>query len=441
MTDLSVSLRSPSPGVLVVACVAAALTLTIAVSRASAAAPGGWPTTCLEVNDIVEAHLDRPGNVGIYQRAYGDQAEAHCQNDHRADVQSAFAWALPAIASAPSSEPAPDGWPTACVGLNDIVEAHLNRPGNVGIYERAYGDQAEANCRADHRADVQAAFAWAVPVSAPSPTAPPPEPTPAGGLPTAPRNLAIQPLDPVTRSDDVRVRAAPPADGGGLPLQGYRWSVTGATVRGGTLASSGGAFDITLYDLTIGEHTFAVNAFNARGDGPYASFNFTVTAPPRRDPTLQAALDLLTSGEHLGEHLASLWTELLEKPEARATEIVFGTLPSSALARYSPANNTITVNSDLRGERLEALATTLAHELWHVAARYANRYPQTREGCFQNETDAAKAAASIWASFGPPTPRTDYEWSIYFRYLDWLGGTLESDVRDRYQEQCNRNAA
>ncbi len=99
------------------------------------------------------------------------------------------------------------------------------------------------------------------------------------------------------------------------------------------------------------------------------------------------------------------------------------------------------MNSDLRGERLEALATTLAHELWHVAARYANRYPQTREGCFQNETDAAKAAASIWASFGPPTPRTDYEWSIYFRYLDWLGGTLESDVRDRYQEQCNRNAA
>ena len=106
------------------------------------------------------------------------------------------------------------------------------------------------------------------------------------------------------------VRAAPPADGGGLPLQGYRWSVTGATVRGGTLASSGGVFNITLYDLTIGEHTFTVNAFNARGDGPSASFNFTVTAPPRRDPTLQAALDLLTSG---GTQLASLWAEFLEK--------------------------------------------------------------------------------------------------------------------------------
>ena len=160
MTYLLRSRLSPLLGLLVSAWIAASLTLTIAVSGASAAAPGGWPTTCLELNDIVEAHLDRPGNVGIYQRAYGDQAEAHCQNDHRADVQSAFAWALPAITSAPSSEPAPGGGPTTCVGLNDIVESHLNRPDNVGIYHRVFGDgpEAEQACRSDHRDDTRAAF-------------------------------------------------------------------------------------------------------------------------------------------------------------------------------------------------------------------------------------------------------------------------------------------
>lgn len=37
-----------------------------------------WPTTCVDLNDIVEAHLGRDNNVGIYQRAFGDQAEAAC---------------------------------------------------------------------------------------------------------------------------------------------------------------------------------------------------------------------------------------------------------------------------------------------------------------------------------------------------------------------------
>ena len=35
-----------------------------------------WPTTCVDLNDIVENHLGRDNNVGIYQRAFGDQAEA-----------------------------------------------------------------------------------------------------------------------------------------------------------------------------------------------------------------------------------------------------------------------------------------------------------------------------------------------------------------------------
>ncbi len=53
-----------------------------------------WPTTCVELNDIVEGHLGNRGNVAIYQNTFGDQAEAACQNDHRNDVRSVFAWAI-----------------------------------------------------------------------------------------------------------------------------------------------------------------------------------------------------------------------------------------------------------------------------------------------------------------------------------------------------------
>jgi len=53
-----------------------------------------WPTTCVDLNDIVEAHLGNHGNVGIYQRTFGRQAEQSCQNDHRDDVRGVLAWAF-----------------------------------------------------------------------------------------------------------------------------------------------------------------------------------------------------------------------------------------------------------------------------------------------------------------------------------------------------------
>ena len=65
-----------------------------------------WPTTCVELNDIVEGHLGNQGNVAIYQNTFGDQAEAACQNDHRNDVRSVFAWAI-GTTDAPPPEPTP----------------------------------------------------------------------------------------------------------------------------------------------------------------------------------------------------------------------------------------------------------------------------------------------------------------------------------------------
>ena len=80
-----------------VASAVAAMTLAVGIAAAQ------WPTTCVELNDIVESHLGNDGNVGIYQKAFGDQAEQACRNDHREDVQQTFDWALPdAIGSTPT---------------------------------------------------------------------------------------------------------------------------------------------------------------------------------------------------------------------------------------------------------------------------------------------------------------------------------------------------
>ena len=71
-----------------------------------------WPTTCVDLNDIVENHLGNDNNVGIYQRVFGDQAEQACQKDHRDDVRGVFAWAFPeggglVVPIAPSASSSP----------------------------------------------------------------------------------------------------------------------------------------------------------------------------------------------------------------------------------------------------------------------------------------------------------------------------------------------
>ncbi len=80
--------------ILMAAVAAALLALGLAIGLAADNHDQGWPTTCVDLNDIVEAHLGNQGNVGIYQATFGDQAEAACRNDHRNDVRGTFAWAF-----------------------------------------------------------------------------------------------------------------------------------------------------------------------------------------------------------------------------------------------------------------------------------------------------------------------------------------------------------
>ncbi len=139
---------------------AAGLIAAAGVALLALPAYAQWPATCVDLNDVVETHLGAHGNVGIYQRVFGEQAEQGCQNDHGDDVRAVFAWAFGGGqgASAP-----PTAWPSTCVDLNDIVEGHLGNAQNVGIYQQVFGagPAAEGACQNDHRADVRSLFAWA----------------------------------------------------------------------------------------------------------------------------------------------------------------------------------------------------------------------------------------------------------------------------------------
>ncbi len=73
--------------------VAALALVMLAIASTASAGLAQWPTTCVELNDIVENHLGNHQNVGIYQRVFGEQAEQGCQNDHRGDVRETFHWA------------------------------------------------------------------------------------------------------------------------------------------------------------------------------------------------------------------------------------------------------------------------------------------------------------------------------------------------------------
>ncbi len=68
--------------------------LAAGAAESSASAVTQWPTTCVDLNDIVESYLGNRGGVGIYERVFGDQAEQACRKDHRHEVEAAFAWAL-----------------------------------------------------------------------------------------------------------------------------------------------------------------------------------------------------------------------------------------------------------------------------------------------------------------------------------------------------------
>ena len=153
----------------------ALISLALLVAALALASPvaAQWPTDCVLLNDIVENHLGNDGNVGIYQRVFGDEAEEGCQSDHRDDVRGVFGWAFDRAEGSTDPNLPAMAWPSDCVALNDIVENHLGNHGNVGIYQRTFGTQAEGACRNDHRDDVRGVFGWAFDAATSNASGPP----------------------------------------------------------------------------------------------------------------------------------------------------------------------------------------------------------------------------------------------------------------------------
>lgn len=78
-----------------------AMLATVAIATVASAQ---WPSTCVELNDIVEMSLGNHHNVGIYERVFGDDAEEACRNEHRDDARSLFAWSV--LGETPAVTPA-----------------------------------------------------------------------------------------------------------------------------------------------------------------------------------------------------------------------------------------------------------------------------------------------------------------------------------------------
>ncbi len=98
-----------------------------------------WPTTCIGANDAFESAAGRAENVGLYQRVFPDatEAEAACPRDHRADIQTAFAWAVEAPTPAPTPQPTPALTPavdhTTHPDYQRVRQAALARTGRTDV--------------------------------------------------------------------------------------------------------------------------------------------------------------------------------------------------------------------------------------------------------------------------------------------------------------------
>lgn len=83
------------------------------------------------MNDMVEASALGSGSVGIYQRAFGADADTACRNDHREDVRRAFACAFPQVsppaAPTPYVEPSPTPRVTAAATPSTSSGANAQR--------------------------------------------------------------------------------------------------------------------------------------------------------------------------------------------------------------------------------------------------------------------------------------------------------------------------
>ena len=276
------------------------------------------------------------------------------------------------VAIAVTVGPALAIWPTTCVEANDAFEFAAGRHENVGIYQRVYGypGAAESACRSDHRDDVRSAFQWAV-----------------QGADAAPAPPA---QNPSTSPDYERVRAV-------------------ATAR-----SSNTALADTIAADVIGRAT--VDAFLRGTDagvqyGQWPCMWRTTTCPlhpeeppppptPRIAPELQEAWALMLTTD-TGRFLLEGNRERADSVRVRLS----WSLSASTVAQYNARTHVIEYNGNLLGERLSAVAGSLAHEFWHAVSTLPWR--SSYAGCIAEEVWGHVVEATVWIELaGPNLPST-----------------------------------
>ena len=122
---------------------AALAIMAISATSARAYFFGGWPETCVEMNNMVEASQFGSGAVGIYERAFGDGAEAACQNDHRNDIQRAFAWA---VSAAPTEWSMHELFRNNTSGVEYELEHTSGESPEIWARGKYFGDSYTFNC-------------------------------------------------------------------------------------------------------------------------------------------------------------------------------------------------------------------------------------------------------------------------------------------------------
>ena len=282
-------------------------------------------------------------------------------------------------------------WPTTCVELNDLAEAAAGHHQNVGLYQRAYGADAEARCQADHLQDVYRTYGWAFEAFL---RTMPPAPTSAHP-------------DYELVAATARARGAP--DAGGVARDVIARGAVDAFLQG-------------TDPVPYGAYGCAYRS----PECPLAAERSVPRPPPRRRVAsgLQAAWDLLTT---------TTIASFTDAPRGQSVRIAWGALPDTTLARYWRADHRITIRQDLRGERVESLATLLAHELVHAVI--IDKEPPGFQGCLWGEIMAHSAVAWLWHELGPLTPRSALERSHQavtrvFMYSGHPWGDLDHDLSD-----------
>ena len=342
-------------------------------------------------------------------------------------------------------------WPTSCVALNDLAEEAAGRPHNVGIYQRVAGVNAEAACQHDHRADVQATFAWvwgnhlSTPVEGVWPStcvalndlaeaaagrhqnvglyqrvygsdggpgwigsaesacraehradvqqtfawAAPFTSTPASASP------------PVHDPDYLRVRQVAEARGASPDKA--------AAVAASVVARA--QVDAFLRGADAGVE-YGLHACDWQSDACPLAPVYVPPPAPQIEPELQPAWDILRS--------IRLWDFFALQPGHDTVRVRFDTEQRFAVgnvsAAYHPRSHTILVNPARRHARPGVLAVTIAHELWHAVSPFA--WPRDFDACVVDEVWAFILQGLAWHDIygsGGPTD-TDFEWSTWRAY-------------------------